>query len=309
MLGIADIAGYIPPQRVENAALKDKFGVDDAFLDEKIGVAAVSRLAPGETTSDMCVAAFAALNRKARVEASEVDAVVVVTQNPDSSIPHVSAILHGRLGLRADCACFDISLGCSGWVHALSITLAFMAANGRRRSLLFTADPYSKIIDPEDKSTALLFGDAATVTLLSDRPVFVPGRFSFGTAGTEHDALACRGGVLHMNGRAVFSFAATHVPRDVEAVLKLNALERDAIDRYVFHPGSRYIVTTIAKRLGLPPERVAFDPVREYGNTVSSSIPLLLEPELDCPGVRTVLVSGFGVGLAWASTVLTRTAT
>ena len=117
------------------------------------------------------------------VDRSEIDALVVVTQNPDRNIPHVSAIVHGALGLPTQCACFDISPGCSGFVYALSVFQDFMEANGMKKGLLFTADPYSMVVGPNDNNTSLLFGDAASVTLVSDSPRLVSGMVTFGTLG------------------------------------------------------------------------------------------------------------------------------
>ena len=180
-----------------------------------------------------------------------------------------------------------------------------MESNGFKSGLLFTADPYSKIVDPDDKNTAMLFGDAATVTLISDEPQFVAGKFSFGTSGKEGHALSCKDGTLEMNGRAVFSFSARTVPLDVRKVVEGNDLNLNDIDKFVFHQGSKYIVDTISQRLGLPAEKVAFD-MYEYGNTVSSSIPLILESEIMDANNNHIVISGFGVGLSWASTVLNR---
>jgi len=306
MLGIEQIASYLPPLRISNFDRKAEFEIDDNFIDAKIGFRAVSRMEADDTTSTLCEKAYARLEEKVAIDRNALQAVIVVTQNPDANIPHVSAILHGRLGLPEQCACFDISLGCSGYVHGLSIALSFMAANGMSRGLLFTADPYSRIIDPDDKNTALLFGDGATVTLLSDAPMFAPGQFGFGTIGQDSAELRVRDDALYMNGRAIFNFAARHIPKDIKRVLAANSREISDIDSFVFHQGSRYIVETIANALGVPKTKVSFG-AAEYGNTVSSSVPMILETEMQANDTNLILVSGFGVGLSWASTVLKRT--
>ena len=305
-LGIQEIASYIPPGRVSNFSRMEQFGIDERFIADKLGIDQVSRKDDAMEASGLCTEAFSALEKKVEIDPATVDAVVVVTQNPDSNIPHVSARLHGLLGIKQECACFDISLGCSGFVHGLSLALSFMESNGLRRGLLFTADPYSKVVDQDDKNTAMIFGDGATATLLSDRPAYVPGKYSFGTVGAESSELSMRDGRLFMNGRAIFNFAAKKVGEDVATVLRINGLTAEAVDKFVFHQGSKYIVDTLRKRLGLPPSKVPFV-IAEYGNTVSSSIPMVLESEIRDRENRLILVSGFGVGLAWASTVLRRT--
>lgn len=306
MLGIENIGIYVPARRESNEERKAGFGIDDRFLEEKIGVRATARKEPSEETSDLCLRAFEALAQKTGIERDQIQCVVVVTQNPDSNLPHVSAILHGKLKLREDCACFDVSLGCSGYVHGLSIILAFMKAEGLATGLLFTSDPYSKIVNPRDKNTALLFGDAATVTLISERPLFLAGPFSFGTIGKDHGDLSCgKSSLLTMDGHAVFNFAARAVPLDLKRLLEKAAVAKDEVDLFLLHQGSKYIVDTIAMRAKLDRVKVPFD-IADYGNTISSSIPILLEKECRSAGARVLVLSGFGVGLAYASALLRR---
>jgi 3-oxoacyl-[acyl-carrier-protein] synthase III len=304
MLGIEEIGYYIPEGRISNYDRKEKFSIDDHFIEQKIGVCQVSVKGTDEDTSDLCVKAFADLCRKIDIDKNEIEAVVVVTQNPDSNIPHVSAMLHGQLALPAGCACFDISLGCSGFVYSLSLFQAFLEANGMKKGLLFTADPYTKIVDPEDKSTTLLFGDAAAVTLISDHPRFVSGKFTFGTLGNEHKKLMCKNGVLYMNGRAVFNFAAKVIPDDIRKMVEKNDLTLEKIDRFLLHQGSKIIVNTIADKLKIPQEKAPYSSY-DYGNTISSTLPILLVDELNGTA-DTIVICGFGVGLSWASGILRR---
>ncbi len=309
---LTDVAGYIPPGRECNLSKLEQFATDETFLREKIGSLRVARKAADQETSDLCVLAFERLAAKCGVRADEIDCLAVCTQNPDAhGIPHTAAVVHGKLGARDDCAAFDLSLGCSGFVYGLSLLPSFMAANGLRTGVLLTCDPYSKIVNPADKNTALLFGDAAAATLLRAAGPGVSGwagvRFKFGTHGRSGDALHNRlpGRQLAMDGRAVFNFSATVVPKQIRALLADAGLSPDEIDLFLFHQGSKFIVDTLRKRLGLPEAKV---PLRldDLGNTVSSSIPLLLEEHLARPGLRRLLLSGFGVGLSWASGLLER---
>jgi 3-oxoacyl-[acyl-carrier-protein] synthase-3 len=308
MIGIRSIANYVPPDRLSNYDRRDEFGLTDDFIVEKLGVEKVSRKAPDEDTSLLCAKAFAALQGKVAVAPTDIDCLIVCTQNPDGhGIPHTSAVVHGAIGAGDRCAAFDVSLGCSGYVYSLSLAKSFMEANGMKRGLLFTADPYSKILDPADKNTVLLFGDAATVTLLEADALWAPTRFLFGTRGREGGALNNDRGKLEMNGRAVFNFSATVVPGQVKELLQAAGISPDAVDLFLFHQGSRYIVDTLVKRLGLPPAKVPSN-LAGQGNTVSSSIPLLFEAYLDDPTIGRVLMSGFGVGLSWASCLVERRA-
>jgi len=305
ILGIEEIGRYIPETRISNYDRKDQFAIDDHFIEQKIGVRRVSRKAPQEETSDLCVSAFADLEGRSGLRREEVEVLVVVTQNPDFSIPHTSALVHGRLDLPESCACFDISLGCSGFVYGLSAITSFMTANGMHKGVLITADPYSKVVNPEDKNTALLFGDAAGATLISSRPRFIPGKFTFGTMGSEYDKLIARDGELYMNGRAVFNFAAKTIPPDIEKMAAKNGIAVDDIDRFLFHQGSKIIVETIARKLDVPLSKVPYA-ICDFGNSCASTIPLLLQSELSDLKVNTIAMSGFGVGLSWASGLLRR---
>jgi len=304
MIGITSIGCYIPEKTLSNLELLEKFETDENFITNKIGVVKRARKEPEEKASDLCVKAFSDLQSKTSIDVEDIECCVVVTQNPDFNIPHTSAIVHGALSLPETCASFDVSLGCSGYVYALSIVTAFMQANGMKKGLLFTADPYSDIIDENDKNTALIFGDAATVSLLSsDQPGLVPLGFDFGSKGAGYKNLINED-KLFMNGRAVFNFTAATVPLSVNKLLEKLNLTKEEIDHWYLHQGSKYIVDTITTRIGLEPEKVVFD-MYEYGNTVSSSIPLLLSKGIENIQVdQKIGLSGFGVGLSWASTIL-----
>lgn len=306
MIGIENIGVYIPGNFSSNYERKEAFGIDDFFIEEKIGVRQVSVKHDVEDTSDLCMKAWEALQAKGPVNIEEIDCLIVVTQNPDSNIPHVSAKVHGLADLNESCACFDISLGCSGYVYALSVIESYMRQHEFRKGLLFTCDPYSKVVDKNDKNTALLFGDAASVTLLGNAPVWITKKYTFGTIGKSHQELTCTNSVLYMNGRAIFDFAARYIPKDIADLLTRNNLSMEDIDVFLMHQGSKYIIDTIAKRLKVDKEKVPFM-ASEYGNTVSSTIPIMLDSYLQDGSKKRVVISGFGVGLSWASTVLERT--
>lgn len=303
MVGLVQIGCYIPEKRVSNIELLEKFETDETFIRDKIGVVRRAIKETDQKASDLCIKAFEDLQQKQAINLQDIGCCIVVTQNPDFNIPHTAAIVHGAINLPESCACFDVSLGCSGYVYGLSIISAFMQANDIGKGLLFTADPYSDIIDENDKNTALIFGDAATVTLLDANAKLKPLGFDFGSKGAGYKNLI-NTDQLSMNGRAVFNFSASKVPISINNLLKKLDLDQKQIDKWYFHQGSKYIVDTISTRLDLNSKKVVFD-MYEYGNTVSSSIPLLLSKDINGfeKGKKSVLC-GFGVGLSWASTVL-----
>jgi 3-oxoacyl-[acyl-carrier-protein] synthase-3 len=178
-----------------------------------------------------------------------------------------------------------------------------MQAEGLRRGLVFTCDPYSDIVDG---NTELLFGDAATVTLLSDEaPRFQIGRGTWATEGACYEDLIVRDGKLQMKGERVFRFAVENVPGEIARCLQANGLSMEQIDLFLLHQGSAAIRTALMKRMGLSSERVPFEVV-EYGNTVSSSIPLLLRRRLSDESARTLVLCGFGVGLSIGTITIRR---
>lgn len=305
MIGIGEIGSFVPATRLSNLDRAETFGMDDNFVRNKLGIHNVSRMEADEDTAGLCVEAFRSLNTKRPISSGDIDCVIVCTQNPDGhGIPHTSALVHGALDLADSCAAFDIGLGCSGYVYGLGVAKSFMEAQNLKMGLLFTADPYSKILDEKDRTTEMLFGDAATVTLLEpispESGAWQPFGFRFSTRGKEGAALTNETGRLKMNGRAVFNFSATVVPEQIRGAMEAEGLGVDDIDRFLFHQGSKYIVDTLTRRLDLPPGKVPSN-LADQGNTISSSIPLLFENQLHDPSLSLVAMSGFGVGLSWAT--------
>ena len=307
MIGIKGTGIYLPDRRHSNFDRLEKFDMTEDFVRDKIGFTNLASKEPGQETSDLCMLAWEDLKRSHPISPDVVDCLVVCSQNPDGhGLPHTSAIVHEKLGLSENCASFDISLGCSGFVYGLSVIQSFMETNGLKNGLFFTADPYSKVIDRDDKKTATLFGDGAAVTWIGLEPRFRTGHFVFGSNGKKHEGIIVRdNGILEMNGRAVFTFSVRVVPKNILEMLEKNQLKAEQIDLFLLHQGSLHIVNSIADALGVAREKCPFHSA-EYGNTVSSSIPMLLHREFDNPNMKTTVISGFGVGLSWASTILYR---
>ncbi|QEY58128.1 ketoacyl-ACP synthase III [Pseudomonas sp. C27(2019)] len=307
MIGIRSIASYIPEGRIDNIAQAQSFGRDEEFVHNKLGTTTLSVKGDDEETSDLCVRAVQNLLAKsADLKLEDVQALVVVTQNGDAEgLPHTSAIVQHKLGLSTHAACFDVSLGCSGYVYGLYVLKGFMQAAGLKNAILVTADPYSKIMDRSDRMTTLLFGDAATATWMAEDPVWELGPSRFGGDGAGAEYLAVKEGCFHMNGRQVFNFASLKIIPHMQEVLDDLHMSMDDVDAFCVHQGSGAIVDAIAKRLGDNGSKVIKD-MFGAGNTVSSSIPMLLEHYGFNDQWRNVLLSGFGVGLSWGSALLVR---
>lgn len=323
---IAAIDHALPGITHTAADLAAATGADEAFIRDKVGVHKRHVLGPDETGISLSQAACTALFARCPELKEQVDLLVCVTQTPDRKLPQNSAGLAHALELGHAVASFDISLGCSGYVYALSVVEGFLMATGMQNALLVTCDPYSRIIDPADKATNCVFGDAATATWI--RREGKGGKIiatDFGTDGAQGDAISIAGGgaaapmvsvlestppepgdfALYMNGRGVFNFVNAQVPKSIHACLAKADAPLDDIDWFALHQGSIYMLEAMAKRVGIPPQKLLKN-MNHFGNTVSSSVPLLLydlQEKGDLDGKR-VLASGFGVGLSWATAII-----
>jgi len=307
MIGINNVGCYIASDRISNFEKAEKHGVTNDFIIEKIGIASVARKKPLEKASDLCALAYADLTARVNESAlDDIEFLCICTQNGDYQLPHTSAILQSKLGISKNCAAFDISLGCSGYVYSLHIAKSFMESNGIKKGLLFTSDPYSNIIDTNDKNTDLLFGDGATVTLLTEDPIFDVKNGAFETDGSRFDHLIKRNNEpLVMNGRGIFEFAMKEVPAIVDKCLGTNGLKKGDIDLFLIHQASKYIIDNLCRRMKLEPEKIPFV-IKDYGNTISSTIPMMLRDYLEETTKKNILICGFGVGLSIASSILRR---
>ena len=306
MTGIRSIAAYLPAHRIDNVAQGVSFGEDEAFMRSKIGATSLPRKDDTEETSDLAVAAVVNLIESSELDSQDIDALIVVTQNGDGcGLPHTAAIVQHKLGLKHEVAAFDVSLGCSGYVYGLTILKGLMEEAQLQNGVLVTADPYSKVVDPSDRVTSLLFGDAASATWLTADAIWDIGRPILATDGSGSMNLMVQDGTLKMNGRQVFNFAVLKVPPQINDLLERENIEPADIDLYCIHQGSAAIVDAVSRRFPDVKERFLLD-LDETGNTVSSTVPLLLIGHLEDPDVRRILISGFGVGLSWASSILTR---
>ncbi|MBJ7334746.1 MAG: ketoacyl-ACP synthase III, partial [Thermoleophilia bacterium] len=204
---------------VGNDELIERFDWDREFLEVKLGIHQRHIAAEGEGASEMGVAAAEDLFAKCPdLKREDVQLLIVCTQNPDYGLPHTSALVQDRLGLPTTTACFDVGLGCSGFVYGLSIVHSMLETLNLTNALIVTSDPYSKVIDPADRGTSPLFGDGAAATWISRSGAGGQiGSFTFGTDGSgarnlivEPDADGVR--CLSMNGRAIFEFMLERIP-------------------------------------------------------------------------------------------------
>jgi 3-oxoacyl-[acyl-carrier-protein] synthase-3 len=303
---IHSIASYVPEHLINNIDQAQAFGESEEFVRSKIGAVNLPRKEICDETSDLAVRAVQALFAQGSCSATDIDVLIVVTQNGDGhNLPHTSALVHKKLNLPRHVAVFDVSLGCSGYVYGLQILKSFLKESHLKKGILVTADPYSKIIDSTDRSTAMLFGDAATATLISEDGYWDLSKPIFGSDGQGAEHIHVEDKFFKMNGRQVFNFALTVIPKEIKSLLLQEKLSPEDIDVFCLHQGSAGIVDAISRSFPSVKHKFKID-MENLGNTVSSSIPLLLEEEILNKGFSKILISGFGVGLSWGSMVLYR---
>lgn len=326
VLPIEAIEIALPTIKHSAADLAAATGADEDFIRRKVGVESRYILGPRETGVSLSAEACTRLFDKFPTLRDKIDLLVCVTQTPDQRLPQNSAAIASVLELGNSIASFDISLGCSGFVYALSVVEGFLTVTGLKHAVLVTCDPYSRIIDPRDKATNCVFGDAATATWICQDGA--GGRIvstDFGTDGSAGDAISVPAGGavapfvsvlglaqpepetlrLHMNGRAVFNFVNARIPQSIRICLEKASLKIEDVNWFALHQGSTYMLEVMTKRAGIPPDRVRSN-MKFYGNTVSSSVPLIIYDlqEMNNLSGKRVLVSGFGVGLSWATAIL-----
>lgn len=266
------------------------------------------------------------------IKKDEITGLIFVTQTPDHFQPSNAAILHGRLNLDKNCASFDVNLGCSGYVYGLWLAHMMVDSGTSNKVLLISADTISKCVNPKDRATAPLFGDAASATLIEKSSLEQASYFSLHTDGSGHEFIKVPAGAfrmpnspntsietedaegnlrsldnIYMNGGEVFNFSIKTEPTAINEILSYSNKKIEEIDYVVFHQANKYIIGNIAKRLKLPIEKAPCDTVSKYGNQSSASIPATICDALSnevSTSKKQIILSGFGVGLSWASAII-----
>jgi 3-oxoacyl-[acyl-carrier-protein] synthase-3 len=325
--------GALPPTTVTNDELAERLDTDDAWIVERTGI---RERRVGGSVGELSVEAGKAALQSAGIEPSSVDMLVVATMTPDQAMPATSAQVHGELGLGG--GAFDLNAACSGFVYSLFVGYSMVRSGAVDRVLLIGSDVMTTIVDPDDRSTAVLFGDGAGALILEagtgdptdhptgdptghpdPRPTGGPAStppsspvadtflgWDFGVDATAHAFLqADLGGTITMEGREVYRRAVRATVDSASAALERAGIAAADVDAFVPHQANRRIIEAVAERVGIPMERTEVN-VQRTGNTSAASIPLALAEAADAGRISagdTVLVTGFGAGMTWASSV------
>lgn len=286
MISIIDIDSYIP----KKLNLKKKYkNIPKRFWEQKIGNYLVPRKSENQDVVSMCISAYNKLKKK--INTKKVKCIILCTQNPEyGGLPHNSAIIQSKIIKNNNIACLDISQGCSGYLYAIKTAEAFLKKD--QIGLIFTCDPYSKIIK-DDFNTDVIFGDAATITIVkkNDKGHSIK-KADFFTDGKEFNSIIKYSDKINMDGRKVLNFSTKHLPSFIKKFIKKNNLLD--VKKIFIHQGSKFMIDIIKDRLK---EYIIPSNFKNLGNTVSSSIPILLK-ENNFKKHKKFIICGFGVGLS-----------
>ena len=324
-VSITGLGAHVPQRVVTNDELSTMMDTSDEWITERTGIRERRIAAPEEALSDLALPAARQALEDAGVKASEIDLVIVATVTPDMAFPATAAILADELGA-STAGAYDLSAGCTGFMYAVAQAYGMLAGGLAQRALVVGGDVLSKILDWNDRGTAVLFGDGAGAVVMER--VGEGGFLGFelgadGSGGPQlylpaggsrtpatSDSVADRLHFVQMNGREVFKFATRVLVSSAEAVLAECGRAVEDVDVYVPHQANVRIIDYATQKLGIPEDRVVID-VDRYGNTSSGSIPLALaDAKADgrLAAGSLVLMTGMGAGLTWGSGLIEWTA-
>ena len=320
---ILGTGSYAPSRILTNHDLEKIINTSDAWITERTGIKERRIAADGEVTSDMAVAAARKALEMAETDPADLDMIIVGTISPDMPMPSCAVFVQAKLGATRAFA-FDLSAACAGSLYGMAIADQFIRTGSARRVLVIGAELLSRLVDWEDRSSCVLFGDAAGAMVLGPSPDPARGLISThlhsdGTAagmlsipggGSKYpqseDVLAKKLNKISMNGREVYKYATRALPEVILEALAANGLKPGAIDHVVTHQANVRIVELVVDRLGIPREKCWLN-IDRYGNTSSASLPISLDEANRAGRLRPgdlIAMMAIGAGMAWGSALV-----
>jgi 3-oxoacyl-[acyl-carrier-protein] synthase III len=308
--------GYLPGRAIPNDELAAKLTTSDEWIRQRSGIRARHLAEKGELTSDLAAAAARRAMTDAGITAADVDLVVVATATPDNTFPATAARVQAKLGITRGAA-FDVQAVCSGFLFALDIAAMAVSAGRATTALVIGAETFSRILDWQDRTTAVLFGDGAgafVVQRTDDASGDAVLRCRTRTDGRLYDTLYVDGGPssgtmvgkLRMDGKEVFRHAVSKMTEIAQEILADAGITAAAVDWLVPHQANSRIIATLASELGIPADRVLVT-VDRHANTSAASIPLALQAGIESGWLRRgdlLLLVAAGAGMSWASALV-----
>jgi 3-oxoacyl-[acyl-carrier-protein] synthase-3 len=294
----------LPPDVLSNADLEARLDTSDAWITERTGI---KERRIGGTTAGLAEEAGRAAIAHARIDPSTIDLLVLCTTSPDRTMPATASTVQELLGL--DCGAFDLNAACSGFVYGLAAANGYLAM-GSKRVLLIGAETMDRITDPDDRGTAILFGNGAGAVVIDALGEGEPAQllgWEVGSDGSaEHILYSEVGGYMQMDGREVFRRAVRIMVQSAAVAMERAGVTVDDIALFIPHQANIRIIDSACDKLGIPREKTAVI-LQSTGNTSAASIPLALADAVDNGRVADgdlILMLGFGAGMSWASAVI-----
>jgi 3-oxoacyl-[acyl-carrier-protein] synthase-3 len=314
-VSITGLGVKVPDRVVTNDDLKQYVDTSDEWIRERTGIRERRMASKDEALSDIALPASRDALVQAGLEGKDIDLLIVATVTPDMAFPSTGAIMADKLGA-VDAAAYDLSAGCTGFMYALAQAYGMLVGGLAKRALVVGGDLLSRILDWEDRSTLVLFGDGAGAVVMEAVPEQGFLGFELGADGGGGESLWLPGSgsrifddadrFVKMNGREVFKFATRILVKSAEDIMERCGVTIDDVDVYVPHQANMRIIDHATRKLGVPSEKVVIN-VDRYGNTSSGSIPLALADAAQDGRLRPgklVLMTGMGAGLTWGSALI-----
>jgi len=305
---IASVGASLPHTVVPNAEVAARIGVSDDWIVRRTGIRSRRIAEPGERLTTHAASAGGAALRNAGISPEQVDLVLVATTTPDEVMPNAAPLVAHELGaVRA--GAFDIGAACTGFLSALAVGTGQIEAGRAQCVLVIGADLMSRILDPEDRTTAAVFADGAgAVVLTATGETTRIGPIVLGAdgAGADHIIVPREQGVIRMRGHETFREAVARLSLSTVQAARAAGTRLDDIDLFVYHQANGRILSAVGERLSLSPDRVV-DCISEYGNTSAATLPLALdhvERDGRLKAGHRVLLGAFGAGFTWGATVV-----
>ncbi|OSI17009.1 beta-ketoacyl-ACP synthase III [Neisseria dumasiana] len=314
---ILGTGSYLPANRVSNDDLAKKVDTSDEWITTRTGIKFRHIADEHEKTSDLAVAAARRALQDAGVAADEIDLIIVATSTPDMIFPSTATIVQQKLGIGSTgCPAFDVQAVCAGFMYALTTANAYIKSGMAEKVLVIGAETFSRIMNWEDRTTCVLFGDGAGAVVLgaSNEPGIIHSKLQadgnyidlLKTPGQVMNGQVCGTPFLTMDGPGVFKFAVKMLAKVADDVIKEAGYTPQQIDWLVPHQANKRIIDSTAKHLGLSMDKVILT-VQEHGNTSAASIPLALDHGIRNGQIRRgqhLLLEGIGGGFAWGAVLL-----
>ena len=299
--------GVCAPERIiENSYFSQELGLDTSpeWIESRIGI--VQRhWATDESSTDLAVGAARSALQHSRLDANEIDVVIVATSTPDFTMPSTACLVQGRLGATRALA-FDVVDACAGYAYALDAATRYLQNGDFRTALVIGVDRGSRLVDQRDRSTSVFFGDGAGAAVISRKGSGRVLASKLHSSGNVEPLSVPVGGTMKMDGRAIWNFATEVLPSTVRELCDMAGVTIDEIKLLVPHQANRNILLAAAENLGLPFDRLVVN-IERYGNTLAGSIPIALDEALANGRAESgdlVALVGFGAGLAWGGLLL-----